>query len=60
MDGLAKAGHIDEAKSIFDEMKEKSVRSGMFPVTDWALKKLSLKHQIMYFLISDSNITKQV
>jgi pentatricopeptide repeat protein len=34
MDGLAKAGRIDEAKSLFDEMKGKSVKSGMFSVRD--------------------------
>lgn len=31
MDGLAKAGSIREAKAVFDEMKEKNIRSGMFP-----------------------------
>ena len=30
MDGLAKAGHLQEAKSVFDEMKNKSIMSGMF------------------------------
>lgn len=30
MDGLAKAGQILEAKSVFEEMKNKDVRSGMF------------------------------
>lgn len=30
MDGLAKEGSIREAKAVFDEMKEKNVRSGMF------------------------------
>lgn len=30
MDGLAKAGHIQEAKSVFDEMKGKHVKTGMF------------------------------
>lgn len=29
MDGLAKAGHIQEAKSVFDEMNEKHVKNGM-------------------------------
>uniref|UniRef100_A0A164U0V3 Pentacotripeptide-repeat region of PRORP domain-containing protein n=1 Tax=Daucus carota subsp. sativus TaxID=79200 RepID=A0A164U0V3_DAUCS len=29
MDGLAKAGQIQEAKSVFDEMNEKNVKSGM-------------------------------
>lgn len=29
MDGLAKAGHIQDAKSVFDEMNEKNVKSGM-------------------------------
>lgn len=28
MDGLAKAGRTDEAKSVFDEMMGKSVKSG--------------------------------
>ena len=30
MDGLAKAGAIREAKAVFDQMKEKNVKSGMF------------------------------
>lgn len=30
MDGLAKAGSVREAKAVFDEMKAKNVRSGMF------------------------------
>ena len=30
MDGLAKAGQILEAKSVFDEMKKKDVTSGTF------------------------------
>lgn len=29
MDALAKAGHIDEAKSVFSEMKKKCVTTGM-------------------------------
>lgn len=28
MDGLAKTGQINEARSIFDEVKEKGVKSG--------------------------------
>jgi pentatricopeptide repeat protein len=30
MDALAKAGRIQDAKLVFDEMKEKSIRSGIF------------------------------
>lgn len=33
MDGLAKAGRIDEAKSLFQEIKDKSIRSGMLSDT---------------------------
>jgi len=29
MDGLSKAGKLEEARSIFDDMKGKGVRSGM-------------------------------
>jgi pentatricopeptide repeat protein len=29
MDGLAKNGLLDEARSVFNEMKEKRVKSGM-------------------------------
>lgn len=32
MDGLAKSRRILEAKSIFEEMKKKQVKSGMFSV----------------------------
>ena len=60
MDGLAKAGRIDEAKSLFQEIKEKPIRSGMLSDTYWALKKPSLNHQIMYFIVNDSNSTKQL
>jgi len=30
MDGLAKSGHLLEAKSVFDEMMEKQVKTGMY------------------------------
>lgn len=30
MDGLAKAGSIREAKTVFDEMKAKNVKTGTF------------------------------
>ena len=33
MDGLAKAGQIDEAKLLFKEMQKKCVRSGAFSST---------------------------
>lgn len=30
MDGLSKTGKLEEAKTIFDDMKRKGVKSGMF------------------------------
>lgn len=32
MDGLVKAGHIHEAKVVFEEMRNKNVKSGMFSI----------------------------
>ena len=32
MDGLSKAGHLDEARAIFRELQEKRVKSGTFPI----------------------------
>lgn len=44
MDGLAKAGRIDEAKSLFHDIKERSIRSGMFSVRDCGLRRASLNY----------------
>lgn len=32
MDGLAKAGRLDEARAVFSELQEKSVKSGKSPI----------------------------
>lgn len=32
MDGLAKAGSLDEARVVFSEMQEKSVKSGKLSI----------------------------
>ena len=34
MDDLAKKGQVDEAKAIFDEMKDKGIKSGPFLIVD--------------------------
>lgn len=55
MDALAKAGHIHEAKSVFDEMHEKCISSGR----QRALKQASFRHQIMKYLLINAQCTKK-